>query len=332
MSAVAVGSVWSNGRMTAPLRVGILGGSSRIYRGRLLPAFEQSTSTEVVAEASRNGDDESPYAALLRRSDVDAVYIPLPNHLHGPWINRALEAGKHVLCEKPLTMSAIDTDVVFNAAEAAGRVLLEAYMWPHHPRARLVRALAETDLGELRHLHSTFSFALDRPGDHRLDRRGGGAVFDVGIYCLAPAMLLAGRDPVTVRATALRNEHEVDVHTTGYVDWGSGFTSSFEVSFECPDRRTLEVAGTQGILRLEGADEIPDTAGWHAPGPETQSFVRVTRRDGTVQRHPAAGANAFVGMIDQFAAVVAGTEEPVFGPTESRRMARVLDRVLDAAR
>ncbi len=123
------------------IRWGVFGGSSRIYLGALRPAFDELGHV-VVDAPSRRGDDFEPYAAMLARDDVDAVYNPLPNHLHAEWSHRALDAGKHVLCEKPLTMSPADSAALFDHAESAGLTILEAYMWPHHPRARALLELA----------------------------------------------------------------------------------------------------------------------------------------------------------------------------------------------
>src|SRR5215218_5991920 len=124
--------------MADALRWGVIGATSRIYQGKLKPPMQARPAHTIVAEASRTSDGgDAPYADLLGRSDVDAVYIPLPNDGHKKWILAALEAGKHVLCEKPLTMSPADTDEVFAAAAAADRALVEAYMWPHHPRSKV---------------------------------------------------------------------------------------------------------------------------------------------------------------------------------------------------
>ena len=233
-----------------PLRWGVIGATSKIYNNSLKPAFEASVGHRIVGEASRADGGDDPYGALLERSDVDAVYIPLPNDGHKPWILRALAAGKHVLCEKPLTMSTADTVEVFEAAEAANLTLMEAYMWPHHPRARRVLELvAAGAVGELRSIRSVFTYPSSDPTNHRLDERGAGALFDVGIYCIGPAMLLAQRNHVAVAASAVRNDKHVDVSMTGFVDWGDGLGSSFDVSFESPHRRLLEIAGTDGNSR-----------------------------------------------------------------------------------
>ena len=194
------------------MRWGVLGGGSRIYAKSLAPAFA-AAGHEVVALARRDGASFAPYDELLRQDDVESVYIPLPNDMHAEWIHRALDAGKHVLCEKPLTLSPQHTAEVFDHAEAAGRVLLEAYMWPHHPRARRLLELASGgQLGTLQSGTARFSWPMNlASGDHRLDQRGAGALFDVGIYCLAPFLLAARREPVTCAATAVRNIDGVDV-------------------------------------------------------------------------------------------------------------------------
>ena len=302
-----------------PLRWGAIGSSSRIYRNALAPAFAAGEQHVVVAEASRADGDERPYADLLARADVDAVYIPLPNSGHKPWILAALAAGKHVLCEKPLTMSAADTEEVFDAAEVAGRVLVEAYMWPHHPRARrIMQLVADGALGEVEAFRSVFTYPAANPADHRFDERGAGALFDVGIYCLAPPMLMLDRDPVAVASAATRNDRGVDVAMTGFVDWGRGVGSNFDVSFRAPHRRILEITGTEGVLTVPGQ---------HTPGPETPSQILIQRRDDSVEVIDVEGANPFVAMADQFAAVVRGESPAVFGRQESVRLARLLDRL-----
>ena len=301
---------------SAPVRWGVIGATSRIYRKALEPALVACAQHVIVAEASRADGSEQPYADLLSRRDVDAVYIPLPNSGHKRWILAALEAGKHVLCEKPLTMSTADTLEVFDAADAVDRVLIEAYMWPHHPRARrILQLVADGAVGDLTTVRGVFTYVGD-PADHRFDERGAGALFDVGIYCLAPPMLMVGRDHVAVAAVAQRNDVGVDVAMTGLVDWGRGISTTFDVSFQAPPRRVLEITGTEGVITVPG---------WHAPGPETPSQILIQRRDDSIETVDVEGSSAFVGMVDQFAAVVRGEATAVFGRTESERLARLID-------
>jgi D-xylose 1-dehydrogenase (NADP+, D-xylono-1,5-lactone-forming) len=299
------------------LRWGVIGSTSSIYRRALKPAFQSGAAHSVVGEASRRDGGEQPYADLLGRADIDAIYIPLPNTGHKPWILRALAAGKHVLCEKPLTLSVADTEEVFAAAAAADRVLMEAYMWPHHPRARRVlQLIAGGELGDLRSVRSTFTYPSSDQTNHRFDERGAGALFDIGIYCLGPAMLMVQRDHVGVAAAAYRNTLGIDESMTGFVNWGAGVGNSFDVNFHAPNGRWLEVVGSNGVLTLDS---------FHVPGPEKSSKILIERLDGSTDKIKVEGANAFLGMADQFLAVIVGTEPPVFGAVESIRMAKVIE-------
>jgi predicted dehydrogenase len=301
------------------IRWGVFGGSSRIFQKALRPAFAEADHV-VVAAPSRNGDDFGPYAEMLARDDIDAVYNPLPNHLHPEWSHQALDAGKHVLCEKPLTMSSVASAELFEHAESAGLTLLEAYMWPHHPRARAILDLAAGEsIGALQSGRSSFSYPMDMTsGDHRIDSRGAGALFDIGIYCIAPFLMMAGRDPVGMAANATRNHLGVDVAMTGWIDWGEGFSSSFDVSFDAPQRREMALSATHGLV------EVP---GEHVPGSTEPSVVNVQRRDGSVETITCDGANAYAGMVSHFERVVSGDEEPIFGRTESLRLADILDQL-----
>ncbi len=296
------------------LRWGVLGASSRIYNGKLKPAM-LAAGHKIVAEARRDNASEAPYAELLARRDVDAIYIPLPNFQHQPWILRALQAGKHVMCEKPLTLSVADTVEVFAAAKAADRVLMEAYMWPHHPRTGSVLELvASGALGALESVRTTFTFPYNDPTNHRLDERGAGALFDLGIYCLGPAMLMVERDHVGVCATATRNAVGVDEAMHGYVDWGQGVGNSFTLSFHAASGRTLEVVGSKAVLMVDD----------FVPGPMKSSKISITGLDGRTETIKVGGANAFSEMSDQFCAAVRGEAPLYFDETRSVRLAKTI--------
>ena len=301
------------------MRWGVLGGSSRIYKSSLKPAFDQLGHV-VVDAPSRNGDDFSPYDEMLARSDIDAVYNPLPNHLHAIWSHRALDAGKHVLCEKPLTLTPSESDELFDHAKSAGLTILEAYMWPHHPRARALLGLAaDGSLGMLQFGRASFSYPMDMDaGDHRIDQRGAGALFDIGIYCIAPFMLIADRDPVGLAAAAARNELDVDIAMTGWIDWGEGFSCSFDVSFDGPVRKQMALSASEGLVNVPGP---------HVPGPEGPSRLEIERRDGSVDIVECSGANAYAEMVAHFEDVAGGNAEPIFGREESLRLASIFDEL-----
>jgi predicted dehydrogenase len=242
--------------------------------------------------------------------------------MHAEWIRRALESGKHVLCEKPLTLGEADTRDAFAVATACGRILVEAYMWPHHPRAqRILSLVADGELGTLVSHVAAFTFPLADQSNHRVDERGAGAAFDVGIYCLSPALLMTGVEPGAVAAHAVRNERGIDTSMSGLVELGN-VAATFHVSFTAPDRRYQYVSGTEGWFALDD----------HVPGPEAPGTIEIHRADGSLDRVDHDGANAFERMISNFIDVCAGQISPPWGAVESIRLARLLDRLHDASR
>jgi xylose dehydrogenase (NAD/NADP) len=296
------------------LRWGVLGARSQVHRARLRPAFGLA-GQRIVAEASRRGEDVSAYDAVLADPDVDAVYIALPNAMHAAWTMKALTAGKHVLCEKPLTMSAADTIALYHTADGVGRHLSEAFMWPHHPRAQRLRdAVDSGELGALIAHRATFTFPLDRPNDHRLDARGGGALFDCGIYCLGPALCLSDEPPGAVQATAHRNAAGADLAMDGRVAMGS-WGASFVVSLAAPSRRHQTLVGSEGIVVIDN----------HFPGPERPGTITISRVDGSRDELEHAGANAYERMLTAFAAEAAGDAEPRWTAAQSARLATTVD-------
>ena len=296
------------------LRWGVLGATSRNHRARLRPAFGLA-GARIVNEASRRGDDLSAYDAVLADRDVDAVYITLPNAMHAAWAMKALTAGKHVLCEKPLTMSAADTAALYETARGVGRHLGEAFVWPHHPRAQRLRELvAAGDLGRLISHQATFTYFLERPNDHRLDARGGGALLDAGINCLGPALCLDDGEPGDVAARAERNAAGVDVAMDGWVAMGS-WGASFTVSVAAPNRRNQTLLGTGGLVVIDN----------HVPGPDRPGSFAVVRPDGSRDEIEHTGANASERMVSAFTAEAAGDAEPKWTPTQSIRLARLID-------
>ena len=196
---------------TTPLRWGILG-TARINR-MLIPPLKASPDNRLVAVASRElargeeyarewgiGRVHGSYEALLADPEIDAVYIPLPNHLHAEWTIKAARAGKHVLCEKPLALTVADVDAMVSACREAGVVLAEAFMYRHHPQTLKVKQLLdEGAIGTLRYLRGAFTFELSRPNDVRLRPEwGGGCLWDVGCYPVSFARHLVGQEPLEV--------------------------------------------------------------------------------------------------------------------------------------
>jgi D-xylose 1-dehydrogenase (NADP+, D-xylono-1,5-lactone-forming) len=289
-----------------PVRFGVIGASSMVARAAVVPAIEATPTAELVASASLSAGDD--YAAVLADPAVEAVYIPLPNGMHREWVERCAEAGKHVLCEKPLALTAADARAMASACESAGVVLLEAYMTPYHPRSVALRDLvAAGRLGRLLSVRSVFTFPHEVPTDHRWDPLLGGGGQDV---------------PAAVTSHAVVTEPDalgrcVDVTTVGEVRFPDGLTATFECSFDAPEAQVLEVTGTQGRVRVE-----------HAFTPDASDVeLVVQRRDGTTDLVGGLGGDCYRGMVDHFCAVVRGLAGSKRPPEVSVAFADLCDRL-----
>jgi xylose dehydrogenase (NAD/NADP) len=255
------------------LRWGILG-PGRIAP-RLVRAVTGSDRGTLVAVASRDPDRAAAFAAvhgiprsfgsyeaLLASPDVDVVYISLPNHLHAEWTIRGLEAGKHVLCEKPLALSVTDVDAIATTAARVGRIAVEAFMSLHHPQTlRAVELARSGTLGRLELVHGTFSFFLTQPDDPRIDpAKGGGSLWDVGCYPVSLARRIAGEEPDRVAAFARFDERGVDRTFAGQLHFPDGLIAQFDCGFAAPDRERVEIVGGEASLILD-APFLPEPDG-----------------------------------------------------------------------
>ncbi len=309
-----------------PVRFGVIGASSMVARAAVLPAIEATPKAELVASASLAAGED--YGAVLADPAVEAVYVPLPNGMHREWVERCAEAGKHVLCEKPLALTADDARAMADACAANGVVLLEAYMTPYHPRSVALRDLVGAGrLGRLLSVRSVFTFPHEVATDHRWDPvLGGGALADLGVYVLSPLFELAaaadqhvpssvtGHAAVTVPDAQGRS---VDVTSTGELRFPDGLTATFECSFDAPEAQVLEVTGTQGRVRVEHAF-TPDA---------TDDELVVQRRDGTTHVVSGLGGDCYRGMVDHFCAVVRGLAESKRPPEVSVAFAALCDHL-----
>jgi len=253
------------------LRWGILG-CARITRRGLAPGIASSQSGSLHALASRDGDQArawaeefgvprayGSYEALLADPDVQAVYIPLPNELHRPWVIAAADAGKHVLCEKPLALDAAEAAAMVDHCRARGVLLMEGFMWRHQPRTATLRErLAQGAIGELRLVRTSFSFPIEA-GDWRLDpARGGGALWDIGCYGLNAARLYAGAEPIGIQSLRRSGPSGVDMTLTAQFAFPGGVLGVIDCSFEQPFRCEYEIVGTSGSFRVPDAFLPPE--------------------------------------------------------------------------
>jgi D-xylose 1-dehydrogenase (NADP+, D-xylono-1,5-lactone-forming) len=316
--------------LASPLRLGLLS-TARINR-RILPPARESELVEVVAVASRDGGRGAAYAeqngiarahagyeALLADPEVDAVYIPLPNSLHVEWTQRALEAGKHVLCEKPLTDEPDDAEALFDLAEGRGLVLAEGFMYRHNPQTRRVEELVrEGAIGRLQLVRTSFSFPVEGAENIRLDPAlDGGSLLDLGSYCVSGARLLAGQ-PESVLGRQVIGPTGVDDLFTGSLVFPEGVHAVFDCGLRMPNRATLEAVGTEGALFVD------DPWLCRRPGIEL-------RRGDTVERIPVEPADSYRLELDDFARAVAGEGEPLLGREDAVAQARVLSALRRSA-
>jgi D-xylose 1-dehydrogenase (NADP+, D-xylono-1,5-lactone-forming) len=311
------------------LRVGLV--STANINRKVLDGARVSGVAEVVAVASRDADRARPYAdehgipaaygsyeELLAAPDVDAVYISLPNALHVEWSIRALEAGKHVLCEKPLSRHPDQVERAFDVAEARGRVLQEGFMWRYHPQAqRLLELLSR--IGTLRMVRASFSFSERRPGDVRLDAGlEGGALMDVGCYCVSAIRLIAG-EPESSVCRLVREAGGVDVLAVAGMTLLGDVLAHFDCGMVTAARDELEVVGSDGSLFLDDP--------WRGIEP----VIEVRAGDGTVERVEVPRANPFACELEELAAVAAGERPARFGRGDAVAQARALADLYDAA-
>lgn len=284
------------------LRWGILG-CARISRRGLIPGIQGSMSNSLAAIASRNLATAQEWAAefsiprafgryeeLIASPDIDAVYIPLPNELHKPWVFAAADAGKAILCEKPLALDVSEASEMVDYCRAKGVLLMEAFMWRHQPRTRaLFEKVRGGDIGELRLVRSSFSFPIDL-SDWRLDpTRGGGALWDVGCYGVSTVRLFAGAEPDAVRSVARFSDRGVDLSLTAEFKFPNGVIGLIDCSFEQPFRCAYELVGSTGII------EVPD-----AYLPPEFPVARLRTEDGT-EELVFEGGNQYTSMVDAFA-------------------------------
>ena len=287
------------------LRWGLL--STARINDAFLEGLADSPSGEVVAVASRDGGRARAYAdahgiatahgdyeSLFADPGVDAVYISLPNGLHLEWTERALRAGKHVLCEKPLGRDPDAVAAAFDLAERQGLQLREAFMYRHHPQtARLATLVAEGAVGTLRSIRSCFSFVLSDADDVRLSAElEGGALLDLGCYCVSASRLLAG-EPESAAGVQVLGGRGVDVSFAGAMRFPGDVVAAFDASFAAVDRSWLEVSGDAGVLHV--ADP------WHAHAPG------ITLRDSEGERRiEVERANSYRLEAEDLAALVSG--------------------------
>ena len=321
--------------MTDQLRWGILS-TANIGRKTVTPALQASRNNAVVAVASRDEVQARRYAAdlgietfygdyesLLADPNVDAVYNPLPNSLHKPWTVRALEAGKHVLCEKPLGLNAQECLDMHVVAEQNGRVLMEAFMYRFHPRTERALELLQTNaLGDLKLVRAGFTFTVSNPENIRLNPDlGGGSLMDVGCYCVNVGRTLLNREPVEAQAFAVWSEKGVDKSLVGVLRFEGDVFVQFHCALDAARQEFVEVVGSEGRMRLNAA---------FLPG-LSDAAIELTVGGESIQE-TIPDAHQYRLMGEHFADCVLNGKKPKYGALEAAANMAALEALYTSAR
>ncbi len=311
------------------LRFGVLS-TAAITDALLASGHDQ----EFAAVGSRDRDRAEAWAAergvpraygsyeeLLADPELDAVYNPLPNGMHVEWSIRALEAGKHVLCEKPMSRHPGEVERAFEAAERAGRVLAEAFMWRHHPQVARTRKLIDAgEIGELRTIRAGFAFTLADKGDIRLNAAlEGGGLMDVGCYCVSGCRAIAGAEPERVYAEQVVGGDGVDVSMTATLRFPGDVLAHFDCGLTYQGGDQLEAVGSEGSLFLDDP--------WHG----NDAVIELRRPGGPADRIETGPAASYALELADFEAAVRGEREPLLGRDDALGQARVIAALYESS-
>jgi xylose dehydrogenase (NAD/NADP) len=299
---------------------------------KLLPGAEASPDVDLVAVASRDAGRAEAYARergiersyrsydeLLAEPDVEAVYISLPNSMHVEWSIRALDAGKHVLCEKPLSRHPHDVERAFDAADRNGRILMEAFMYRHNPQTkRLVELVESGAIGRLRLVRAAFSFPLADATNVRLNAElEGGALMDVGCYCVSGSRLVAG-EPEVVYGQQVAASSGVDELFAGTLRFPGGVLAEIDCGLVLPERDELEAIGEDGSIFLDDP--------WHSRSP-----VIELRRDEGTERIELEPEDSYRLQLENMSAAVRGRARPLLSRADALGQARAIEALYRSA-
>ncbi len=301
----------------------------------LISPLRVSKRNQLVAIASRSDEKAKAYAkkweipraygsyeALLADPEIDVIYNSLPNHLHADWTIKALKAGKHVLCEKPLGLTASDVDKMFATAKETGCVLTEAFMYRHHPQTLKVKEIVESGvLGKLRFLRGSFTFTLNREGNYRFSKdMGGGSIWDVGCYPISYTRMLLGTSPVEVFGWQVSGQEGIDQSFVGQMRFPEGILAQFDSGFQSPFRTEMEIIGSLGTLF------IPNP---FRPGKNEEILLK---KNDKVEKIKIRGQELYLGEVEDMADAILLGKAPRVSLEDSRENARTIQALLESAK
>ena len=328
--------------MTSKIKWGVLGNAT-IARKCVIPAIFNSANGYIHALASQNPQKAeaiakeyniphlyTQYESVLNDQQVDAVYIPLPNHLHRQWTIRALESGKHVLCEKPLACNAAEAIEMAQTASGKGLHLMEALMYRFHPRSKAIhRVVSRGEIGVPRLVRVSFCFhmeenVLKKKENSRLKKRGGGALLDVGCYGVSVSRWMMGKEPEKVQAMAHYTSNGVDIHTAGILYFQNGGLATVEASFISSLQQTYTIVGEGGSI------ELPHNA--FIPWEKDATYFFHNKDEEIGRREIIPGVDEYQLMVEHFSEAVINGTSPLVQVEDSIKNMHVLDALAESAR
>ena len=329
--------------MIERIKWGVLG-NANIARVCVIPAIQKSANSTVHALATRSPDAAGQIAAenkiphiydnyekLLTDPQIQIVYIPLPNHLHHPWTLKAIQAGKHVLCEKPLACNADQARQMVDTARQSGLMLMEAFMYRFHPRSQRIKEMVvKGSIGIPRLVRSAFCYQMnDRllsagEGARLKPEMGGGALLDVGCYSVSVARWLFGEEPTQVQGQAIYHPGGVDSHFVGSLRFADQGLATLEASFISALQQTFTVVGSSAAI------ELPHNA--FIPWEDDAAFVVRATDEAQGTEHVIPGADEYRLMVEHFAEAVLEKAPLAFAPDDSVLNMKVLDALAQAAK
>jgi predicted dehydrogenase len=319
---------------------------------RMIPAMRAAERSEVLAVCSRSQEKAESYAAqweipraygsydqMLNDPDVNVVYIALPNSMHREWAIKTAEAGKHILCEKPLAQTGQDVDAMARAAQRNGVVLQEGAMMRFHPQTcKLQSLLADGIIGDVSLIRGVICFLLTRSHDIRLNAElGGGSLWDLGCYCVSFMRTMMRANPVEVSGWQVPHETGVDASFFGQMRFASGTVGQFFSSFQAMPRFEADLVGSDGMIQLDcpWVNNVGVTSNVHIFG-EDKSETKTTFADDiryrTTQVLSTENINAYQDEINSMVKTVCDGADPVISTAESRDNAATLDALCRSAR
>ncbi|MDN3449536.1 Gfo/Idh/MocA family oxidoreductase [Planococcus sp. APC 3906] len=319
------------------VRWGIIS-TANIAQSQLIPAIFRAENAEVSAIASRSNKVHAiasrlnipkayeSYEEIVADPAIDAVYIPLPNHLHKEWVLKAAAAGKHILCEKPAALTAADAEGMIATCQSAGVKFMEGFMYQLHPQhARVKEIMASGEIGDVKLIRSSHSFYLEnRVKDIRMDKSmGGGALYDLGCYCIQAVRHLSEAEPVEVHAVSeIDAAAGVDMSASVNLKLDNGIAAIFDCSFDMASRNEYEVIGTKGTIKVPYAFRPDINAGVGVIVVETAGSSRKEEIHGDLYRLE----------VEHFSsAVLSGSPLAITADSTIRNM-RVLDACFEASK